>query len=119
MIGLLCLVFGGVGLFLAVSKSGQPPAPIVAVDPSTANPHAMVRLSVVVPVGLAPADVLHVGADVTLCDADGDMIAGIVASEPSTLPESSRYRFDVWVGLDDATSLAQWIATSNVVVASP
>jgi len=82
-------------------------------------PDRTVRVAVVVTAGLAPIGVLGVGTPVTLCGASGDMIAGTVASAPASVPDTSRYRFDVRVALDDAITLAQWVADGSLVVTSP
>jgi len=78
-----------------------------------------VRVAVVVATGLAPVGALRAGSPVTLCGPDGQSVAAVAASDPATIMDGNRYRFDVWLGLDDAVVVARWVAQGTLVVASP
>ena len=82
-------------------------------------PEDLVRLPVVVEAGLAPVWALHEASPITLCDKTGQLVSGVVASDPVPLADGASYRFDVWVGIEDAVLLARWVSVGSLVVVSP
>lgn len=83
------------------------------IQTSTGN----VRMGVVVETGRLPIAVMVPGVALNLCGASGQIIAGWLASTPQLLPDAARYSFDVTVAMDDAVTLAQWVADGTLMVA--
>ena len=84
-----------------------------------ADSGGLVRLPVVVAMGLAPVGALHEASQITLCDRTGQLVSGVVASEPVALADGASYHFDVWLDIEDAVLVAGWVADGTLVVASP
>jgi len=118
--GVLCLVLGAVGLLVG-SRGAADRLPVAQASASQSQmaDTGRVLVAVVVPAGLAPIGVLGVGTPVTFIGATGAQIKGVVASLPHFLNDEARYHFDVFVALEDAPLLAQWVADGSMVVVSP